>query len=171
MMSKRRTGIGRATKPAYFSIHRNWRVTPVTPANGTATGSDRVIPSTPAPCKLSAREQRGLEIARKGGIIRVGGAYIVPASTPGHSPYTVQGDLSGCNCPDSSKQLVWVKDETTGVSTRKHQICKHCYAVRFALELGTIAEAAIEHTPSTSAGDPFAGFDQPKQAATRFPGT
>ncbi len=70
---------------------------------------------------MDAREQRGLEIAAKCRIRKVGDWFHVPSQTTRHMKYTVRAKAGKpvCNCPDH---------ETRGVR------CKHIFAVLFTLE-------------------------------------
>ncbi len=87
---------------------------------------------------MDAREQRGLEIAAKCRIRKVGDWFHVPSQTTRHMKYTVRAKAGKpvCNCPDH---------ETRGVR------CKHIFAVLFTLEREAVQMMLDGHTAASVA--------------------
>jgi len=76
----------------------------------------------------TTREERGRQIARRGGIQQVGSRYAVPSQSPGAKKYTVDLVAERCNCPDYEL---------------RRQPCKHIEATYFSIAWGCNAEADV----------------------------
>jgi hypothetical protein len=74
---------------------------------------------------MELREQKGLEIAAKGGIRYEDGVFFVPSQHGKTKEYLVKEDLSACTCDDFALRL---------------ERCKHIYAVDYTLK-GVMAVA------------------------------
>ena len=75
---------------------------------------------------LSAREERGRQIAQMGGIKQIGSRYAVPSQSGGASAYLVDIVEERCNCPD------W---------ELRRQSCKHIHAVYYSIAFGADVDA------------------------------
>lgn len=103
--------------------------------------------------EVSAREQRGLQIAALCPIIKKGGIWLVPSQS-GAGKYTVYPDAENphCTCPDH---------ETRGCK------CKHIFAVEFAMKREQHADGSVTETATLTLTEKRTTYSQDWRAYNR----
>jgi transposase len=80
---------------------------------------------------VTAREEKGLQIATLSKVVKSGSSWIVPSQSGNGARYTVDLESQTCTCPDHEV---------------RHVKCKHIYAVEYTLKREVEADGTVTET-------------------------
>ncbi len=110
----------------------------ITAAEWSAIIGDEPDPEPPTPPALSARAERGLEIAVAGGVLALPGFFHVAGANG--ERYAVRLHSTGhhsCECGDAVWRIEQALEEGR---TPVDRCCKHAFAVEHAIEFGLVVD-------------------------------